>query len=280
MKKTTIFKSETGRQAILQTYDTFLSHWPVAWEGLEVPTRHGKTFVLACGPESAPALVLLHGSTANSAVWAGDVVAYTSHYRVYAVDIPGEPGKSEALRWPLDGSDPSEWLGEVFDGLGLDQACLLGISLGGFMALKFATACPERVSKLVLLCPAGVARQKVSFLIKAGLFSFLGDWGFQRVMRMVNGKETLPQAAMDYLRLISSQFSPRMEVVPVLPDEAIQRLSMPVLLLVGESDALLDSQKTAECVSRLVPTARVQVLPGTHHLIVNRAEDILQFLQS
>lgn len=278
MNQPVIFKSEEGRKAILQGYDSFLANWPIPWEGIELQTTLGKTFGLACGPATAPALVLIHGSAANSAMWAGDIQAYAAHYRVYAVDIPGEPGKSEPVRWPLDGNAPSEWLAQVFSGLGLARASLLGISLGGFMALKFATACPDRVDRLVLLCPAGVGKQKVSFLFKAVFFSFLGDWGYRRIFQLINGQITMHKDAMAYMRLISKQFAPRMEVIPILADEALQRLTMPVLLMVGEQDALMDSRTTAQRLARLVPEAEVRLLPNTPHTIIERAGEILPFL--
>jgi pimeloyl-ACP methyl ester carboxylesterase len=280
MNQPLIFKTESGRQAILQGYDSFLAHWPVPWEGIEVQTGYGKTFVLSCGPAGAPALVLIHGSAANSAMWAGDIAAYAACYRVYVVDIPGEPGKSEPVRWSLDTTAPSEWLEQVFTGLSLERASLLGISLGGFMAASFATACPGRVEKLVLLCPAGIGKQKMSFLFKAIVYSMLGDWGYQRISRMVNGQVAIHKDALAYMRLISKQFSPRMEMIPVLTDEALQRLSMPVLLMAGEKDDLIDSKSTVERVTRLVPGADVRLLPNAPHALIDQAGEVLPFLQN
>jgi len=278
MKNQTIFKSETGRRAILDGYDGFLKSWPMPYETAQIATRHGSTFVLTSGPQAAPALVLIHGSAANSAMWAGEIPAFTSAFRAYALDIPGEPGKSEVTRFPLEGPEAAEWLGDVLNGLGLEQVCLLGISLGGFMALKLATACPERVQKLVLLCPGGIARQKRSFMFKVIPLMFLGDWGLTRINRIINGNVTLHEEALRYIRLIAKEFAPRMEVVPVLPDSELRRLQMPVMLIAGERDALLPSQKTASRLKMLLPHAQVNLLPGTGHLVTNQASRIMPFL--
>jgi pimeloyl-ACP methyl ester carboxylesterase len=75
-------------------YDSVLSNWPVAYETRTVPTQQGDTFVIASGNENTPSLILLHGAASNSASWFGDVLEYSRHFRVYAIDIPGEPGKS------------------------------------------------------------------------------------------------------------------------------------------------------------------------------------------
>lgn len=110
MKNQAVFKSEEGKNAILTVYDSLLNRWPVPYETMNIPTRYGNTFVIACGEKSDPPLVLLHGTSSNSAIWIGDVVEYSRDYRVYTVDIPGEPGKSAAVRYDLTGPAHTEWL--------------------------------------------------------------------------------------------------------------------------------------------------------------------------
>ena len=129
-----------------------------------------------------------------------------------------------------------------------------------------------------MLCPAGVGKQKVSFLFKVVFFSFLGDWGYRRISQLINGQITMHKDAVAYMRLISKQFAPRMDIIPVFSDEALQRLTMPVLLMAGEQDALMDSRATAQRLARLVPEAEVRLLPNTPYTIIERAGEILPFL--
>ncbi len=130
MKNETIFRSAEGRAQILAYYDSVLARWPLPYETFTVPTAQGETFVLASGPTEAPPLVLLHGSSANSAMWVGDVAELARVYRVYAVDIPGEPGKSEAVRYELDGERYAGWLDAVLDGLGVARTVARPIMRG------------------------------------------------------------------------------------------------------------------------------------------------------
>src|SRR5207248_10254909 len=99
---TNVYKSPEGERAVQERYRRFLQYSPVAnhrqWR---VPTREGETFVVACGEENAPPLVLLQGSAANSAMWMGDVAAWAVNFRVYAIDMIGEPGLSAPSRPPL-----------------------------------------------------------------------------------------------------------------------------------------------------------------------------------
>ena len=60
-----IYKSSAGREAIHALYRRALAQWPVPHRTI-VATCHGDTFVVASGDAAAPALVLFHGSGANS----------------------------------------------------------------------------------------------------------------------------------------------------------------------------------------------------------------------
>ncbi|MGE5417526.1 MAG: alpha/beta fold hydrolase [Acidobacteriota bacterium] len=277
MKAPTVFKSEAGRQAILQKYDEILHRWPVPYETRTVPTRHGETFVIACGSEALPPLILLHGSTSNSVFWIGDAVRLSNHYRVYAVDMPGEPGKSEPLRREL-GIAYSEWVEDVYKGLNLERAYLMGISLGAWVASKFTVENPERVVKLVLLCPPGIAPQKRSFVLRILPWMLFGKFGKTRIMRIISGRTPMPPEVIDYLSLISMHFNPRVVVFPLFTDDELRRLTMPVIMFGGDEDALLQSAKTADRLSKLLPMVTTKVLPRTGHVLINLTDEIIDFM--
>src|SRR5580704_7840116 len=182
-----IYKSVEAEREVRERYLTILKHWPVSNQQLRVPTREGETFIVACGDENAPALLLLHGGMTNSAMWMGDVAAWAEHFRIYAVDVIGEAGLSAPSRPPLASDAYALWLDDVMQALSLTRASVVGVSLGGWLALDYATRRPERVESLALLCPAGVGRQK-NFLLKALPLMLLGSWGNRKVREMVFGR--------------------------------------------------------------------------------------------
>ncbi len=143
MTNTFAFKTTEGRNAVFKAYDAFLGNMRIPHEEVHVDTRFGKAFAIAAGEKGARVLALLHGSGMNSVMWIEDMVRYSGHYRVYAFDLQGEPGKSDGRQLPFEGPDFEKWLYDVFAGLSIEKASLIGISLGAWLALKFAIA-PSR----------------------------------------------------------------------------------------------------------------------------------------
>ena len=145
---TPTYKSDEGARAVRERYLEILKRWPVPNEQLRVPTRHGETFVIACGEKTEPPLVLLHGSAGNSAMWMGDVRAWAEHYRVYSIDVIGEAGLSAPTRPPLASEEYALWLDDLLKALSISQTSIVGVSLGGWLALDYGTRRPQRVARL------------------------------------------------------------------------------------------------------------------------------------
>ena len=279
MNQKPVFKSKEGKEAILAVYDTVLKNWPVPYKEINLETRYGNTYMIECGDESLPPLILLHGSSSNSSMWIGDVATYSRKFRVFAVDMPGEPGKSQDTRYDLTTAAYAEWLEDVHTGLGIKKASIAGISLGGWTALKFAVTFPQRVEKLVLLCPSGVGPQNAAFLFYVIPMMLLGKWGKSKVAKKIYGSDDIPEEALKYSNIIGNNFSPYVGLIPIFSDEELKRLTMPVLLIAGEKDFLLQSQKTVERLSGLLPKADVRLLPGIGHVLINQQDQILDFLE-
>jgi pimeloyl-ACP methyl ester carboxylesterase len=278
MRNRSIYKSTAGKNEIMALYDAVLARWPVAYGTFHLPTRHGDTFLIASGEKFAPSLVLLHGSASNAVSWVGDVAEYSRHFRVYAVDLPGEPGKSAENRPAWDAPDFAEWLEDVLDGLEIPKTALLGISQGGWTALRFATTRPERVTRLVLLAPGGVMPARPSFILKAVIFSWLGHWGVERINRMVSGKNPIHPEAVKFMDAIFTHFKARVGKEYLFSDEELKRLNMPTLLIGGSEDALIPMESVVPRMQKCVPSLEAVLMPGLGHALVNLSVQIIPFL--
>ena len=282
-----IYKSPAGERAVKQRYQEFLKYWPVPNEQLRVPTRAGETFVIASGPPNARPVVLLHGSGFNSVSWMGDVATWARNFRVYAVDIIGHPGLSAPTRPSYDSDAYAQWLDEVLASLGPGTFSVVGISLGGWIATDFAIRRPDRVERLVLLCPGGIGREKISMLklvlVILPLLAF-GSSGRRKAMQIMLGGEALSdnraaRAVADFMSLISRHFRHNLAKVRRFEDEALRQIARPLLLIVGGRDAMIDSTETRNRVATNIPSARIEYLADAGHALFGYTQTVDKFLR-
>lgn len=255
----------------LAAYDALLARWPVPVEVLELPSAYGTTRVNACGPKDAPPLVLLAGGFATSTVWFANVAELAETFRVYAVDVICDQGRSLPAGRPVDGLDAlTDWLGTVLDGLGLEAATLCGHSYGGWIALRFALHAPQRITRLALLdptqCFAGFSPR---FLLHA-----------VPVMARPSAKRTLAHLAWetdgapldgDWLALqAAGAEAPRPKIVParVPPPASLGALTMPVLLILAGRSKAHDVARVERKARAAVPNLEIRTLPEATHFTI------------
>lgn len=275
---TVAFKSKEGKEEVLKYYDFLLTKGSLPHEKIMVNTSYGETFIIAMGKKELPPLILLHGSGMNSAMWIKEMEEYSKTHRVYAVDMPGEPGKSDENQLPFEGDDFSNWLNDVFNELLIEKASIVGISLGAWLGTKFAIKYSDKVDKLILLCPAGIGPQKKSFIFKFLFYSIFGEKGIDKLYYKINGDKPIPEIMLNYQKLIAKHFNFRKVTIPIFTDNELRKLTMPVALFVGGKDVMLHSEKTANRLGSLLNHAEINFIQEEGHSIVNQGNEIRKFL--
>lgn len=84
---------------------------------------------------------------------------------------------------------------------------------------------------------------------------------------------------LEFMNLIVESYNP-IQHLPVFADNQLQRLTMPVLFIDGENDAIIDAGKSAQRLSHLVPSAKIHLLANCGHVITNSIEYIGPFLMN
>jgi pimeloyl-[acyl-carrier protein] methyl ester esterase len=97
---------------------------------------------------AGPPLVLLHGWAMHSGIWGAVIPRLARRFRVHAVDLPGHGKSPLAAPFTLDGT-----VSAVASALADESATLtvVGWSLGGLVAVRWAQGQPERISRLALV---------------------------------------------------------------------------------------------------------------------------------
>src|ERR1700739_791443 len=101
---------------------------------------------------SGPAILLTHGYSATSQMWAGQVEALSKGHTLIAWDMRGH-GQSD---YPEDPGAYSEAatvadMAAILDAVGAREAVIGGLSLGGYMSLAFHLAHPDRTQALLII---------------------------------------------------------------------------------------------------------------------------------
>ncbi|MDT3387208.1 MAG: hypothetical protein LIR46_05515 [Bacteroidota bacterium] len=147
--------------------------------------------------------------------------------------------------------------------------------MGGWMSLKFAAAYPERVSKLVLIASAGLAEVRQQFI--SDVAQTRQEDGTVPVDSTILGEHDIPKEVLDFMNLIAVSYSP-IQHLPVYGDEQLQHLNMPVLFIDGKNDVIIDADKSAQRLSRIVPSAEIHLLKNCGHVLTNSTTYIIPFL--
>jgi pimeloyl-ACP methyl ester carboxylesterase len=256
---------ETGFSA---AYDAVLRRWPVPVRSVDVPSPYGSTRVQVCGPEDGVPLVLLPGGGATSVVWFGSVAELARGHRVHAVDLIGDVGRSVHDGLPLRGAgDMAAWLDAVLDGLGLDSAHVCGHSYGAWIALVHALHAPHRVGRLALLepvgCFAGMSPRYFAHALPMLLKPSAG-----RVLafhRWETGGAPEDPVWQEFLAATATARRSKVVAMRRPRTEDLRACTVPSLVLLAERSRAHDVRRVAAAARRLLPEARVAVVPGASH---------------
>jgi pimeloyl-ACP methyl ester carboxylesterase len=243
-------------------------------------------------PGRGPAVVAVHGLTANHTCWASLADALAPGVRLVAYDLRGR-GESDKPPTGYSLAAHGEDLAGLLDRFGLPRAVLVGHSLGAGIALRFAVTHPRRVAKLVLIDGGLDTRPEVleslapalgriglefpsldAFLERMrGLPMFAGRWSdyLERYFRY--DVETLPSGAV-------RSKAARHAIVEEVQSLARERLWVwhhqvrcPTLILRAPDGLLtatdcLMTEAEGRAMARAIPRARLVTVPGTNHYTV------------
>ena len=245
-----------------------------SYDELDISTRFGRTHVVVSGPKQAPPLALLHGYMATSTMWSPNIADFSQDHQVYAIDTMGQPSKSIPGEPIRNGADYVAWLTATLDMLPVDRITLVGMSFGGWLALTFAVAAPERVDKLVLLSAGGFLPIAREFILRGMLMVFIPTpstvnsfmrWaGFADVAGKTDGQLV---SNLMYLEMKHFRMPPATSRIAANPmsDDELRALHVPVLLLMGQNEVLYDAATALARARRLIPDFEGKLVPGCRH---------------
>ncbi|MFC1956981.1 alpha/beta fold hydrolase [Chloroflexota bacterium] len=234
---------------------------------------------------SGPQVLLLHGFGGFLETWAFNIPPLSKHYRVYAIDLPGhglsdKPDNSYSPAFAVASAN------DILEALGIEQATLIGHSLGGAVSINIALSLPERVSRLVLIDSAGLSRTlprlyRLSSLPVLGniLMSLSVEPALERsVRRLFHDSPVLSREMIDIILKNASQPGVKETLLRILRQnvglrgprpgalliDRLPQLKMPALFVHGAQDRVFPIEHVRDAFS-MAPNSRVKIFDQCGH---------------
>jgi len=242
-----------------------------------------------------PAVVLIHGYPFNRSLWTEQTEALNSRFRVVTPDLRGF-GESDASEDPATMDRMAQDVAKLMDHLGIDQAVIGGLSMGGYVALAFVKQFPSRVKALVLADTraqadteeakqtrfqqaekalsegmAGIADAMLPKLLTPDTVSKRPEV-VKRVRDMM--LKTPPQGAASALRGMAARED---------HSESISTIRVPTMILVGREDAITPVADSEKMKAAIAPSHLVVIENAGHVSNLEQTEQfnfaLLRFLE-
>jgi 3-oxoadipate enol-lactonase len=229
-----------------------------------------------------PAVALVHGLGLNGAMWQWQLPALTPHFQVLTYDLLGHGASAKPVAAACLAMF-SEQLLQLLDRCRMERAAIVGFSLGGMIARRFALDHPDRLSALAILHSAHArtpaereavrarARQVQASGPSATVDAALERWftaGFRA------GNPQMMALVRDWI--VSNDPMVYPDIYRVLADgeaelgDGIGKISCPTLVMTGEEDSG-NTPEMARQMAALIPDARAVILPGLRHMALAEA---------
>lgn len=263
---------------------------------MELTVQGRRAYAYTGGKEfdpKLPCIVFLHGALHDHSVWTLLARWFAHHgHAVLAVDEPGH-GRSEGPPLP-DVEALADWTWALLDAAGVQQAALVGHSMGSLVALEAAGRAPERAETLVMIGTAYPMKVSSALLetardapLKAidmvnafSIGSHATKPGYPGPGMWLHGSNRAlmrrVQAGQRELNLFHHDFSVCDRYAHGL--EAAAAVTCPVFFVLGSADQMTSPKVTREIATAL--KARIHTLPCGHSLMLEQPDGVLDALRS
>jgi pimeloyl-ACP methyl ester carboxylesterase len=231
------------------------------------------------GRENAPVIILVHGFSVSLESWDGWAGDLSADYRVIRMDLPGHglTGPDPEQRYSVP--QTAQFIGDLMDSLGIDQANIGGNSLGGLAAWRFAANNPDRVSSLILVSPGGYSINGVTenpvavpAAVQAYFRSAPPAFVSAATATLYGDPARLDPAVPERISALmrhdenGAAMVTRLEVFTLPDPEAdLARVSAPTLILHGERDVMIPVDHS-RAMAAVIPGAQLVTFDNLGHV--------------
>jgi pimeloyl-ACP methyl ester carboxylesterase len=234
-----------------------------------------------------PAVVFIHGGAFDHSVWQWQSRYLANHgFTVLAPDLPAHGKSPGGARKSI--ADMADWVAALIEAAALEQAALVGHSMGSLVALETALRHPARVTRLALVGTAVPMPVSDPFLAAArddhpAAFDMEVTWGHARGMALRTSPvpgTTLPGASRAlngraHAGVLAADLAACNAWQPAI--DQIRALKIPTLVVVGRRDQMTP-QKAGRALAAEIPGAKLVTLDAGHSMMTEKPRELLEAL--
>jgi 3-oxoadipate enol-lactonase len=223
------------------------------------------------GTGDAAPILFLHGVGSDKSVWAPQLAHFGAKRRAVAFDYPGY-GDSDPAETGTTRDDFAAAILGAMDTLGIEQAHVCGLSLGGVIAIAMHAAAPARCASLILadsfaVHPDGPAiHQRATSASRTLTMRQLAEQRTPAILAPGVSEAISDEVCRTMARIDPHAFRIGTEAVWLADQrDRVATIAVPTLVLVGDHDTITPPALSEE-LANAIPGARLQILAGTGHL--------------
>lgn len=265
--------------AVVRTWcRSHLDRWTVTHRRQVIDTTLGETHLVSAG-DGNDVCLFLPGTNFAAATSTTLLTSLAQQYRVYAADLPGQPGLSAPNRPSDELVGYASWITDVLSWVRVrhpgSRTVLTGHSRGAAVALSSA---PDEVHGLALLSPAGLIPARPSVAMLQATLPWLlrrGDDGSRRLLTYMSGPGHQPAAdQVEWMTLLARTTRTTGAPGPLPAGTVSGWRGRNVRILVGAHDAFFPLERLKPRARSLLGLDPV-VVPGAGHLVTQEAPSVV-----
>lgn len=279
------FNNQQAEKEVELLYHNKLDELGIGYEFQKIETSFEDTNIIMTGEEGKPPLVLLHGSNGCAPIAIEALVGLVKDFRIYAIDIVGQPNLSAATRPSMQNDDYGKWMFEILSRLNIWDAILVGISFGGFISWKTLVFDARRISRTFLIVPAGIVNgNPLKAFWKIFLPMKLYKWWKNKkyVHQFLNELFTEnDEFAFSYLSKVFLHFEMDFSPIPLIKYNEAKKITTPIYVVAAGDDLLFPGRKMLKRIKKIIPSLDGNLLLENSKHVPNQDgnDQIIEFIK-
>ncbi|WP_106794691.1 alpha/beta fold hydrolase [Aquimarina sp. Aq78] len=272
-----LYKSEFGRNEILNLYNEKLNDLEIEFENKVIDTNFGKTNIIIVGNSIKPPLLLVHGSNGCAPIALETYPTLYKEYQVFAIDVLAQPNKSAEIRLNMKDESYGLWINDIINKLELKNVTMVGFSFGGLIILKTLIQNQSNIKEVFLSAPAFIVNGNPLI----ALFKVFVP--MKRYIKTKNTKylekflEVLfserDEFALNYLSKVFLHFKMDFTPVPTIKKEEAQSIKTPITIIAAKKDIMFPGKKMIKRANKIFPTLKKTILLENSKHVQNRIDN-------